>query len=55
MRRYSRSKVLMLTLQQCHSLGKSFVDTVVKVTACIVVVAAAAAAMAAAAAAAAGA
>ena len=44
--RYSRSKVLMLTLQQCHALGKSFIDTVVKVTACIVAAAAAAAAAA---------
>ena len=31
MQRYNKSKVLELTLQQCHVLGKAFLDTVVKV------------------------
>ncbi len=29
--RYNESKVLEITLQQCQALGKSFIDTVVKV------------------------
>ena len=29
--RYSKSKVLELSVQQCQALGKGFLDTVVKV------------------------
>ena len=29
--RYNKSKVLELSVQQCHALGKDFLNTVVKV------------------------